>query len=354
MRRMPGTNLTRAEAQTRATLVSVDSYSVELDLTTGTTTFGSTTTIRFASTLPGGSTFADLVDATNAEITLNGVSLDVADVYTDNRVRLDGLHVENVLVVRADLPYSRSGEGLHRFVDPADDRVYLYTQFEVPDARRVYATFEQPDLKSVFDFTVIAPDHWKVISNSATPAPEPITDGKAFWRFATTQRMSTYITALVAGEYHEVRDSYEGPNGTIPLGFYARQSKVTDFDTADLIEITKQGFAFFEDAFSYPYPFGKYDQCFVPEYNMGAMENAGCVTFRDEYLPRSRQTQAFYEQRANTVLHEMAHMWFGDLVTMKWWDDLWLNESFAEWAAHHASVKATRFTEAWTGFTNAR
>lgn len=351
---MPGTNLTREEAQTRAALLTVDSYDVELDLTTSEKTFASTTTIRFTCAVPGSSTFADLVDATISEVTLNGVTLDPADVYADSRIRLDELHVENELVVRADCTYSRSGEGLHRFVDPADDRVYLYTQFEVPDARRVYATFEQPDLKSVFTFHVTAPESWKVVSNATTPDPEPLGDGKAVWHFPTTLKMSTYFTALVAGEYHEVRDSYEGKHGTIPLGFFARQSKIDDFDTADLIEITQQGFAFFEDAFGYPYPFGKYDQLFVPEYNMGAMENAGCVTFRDEYLPRSRQTQAFYEQRANTILHEMAHMWFGDLVTMTWWDDLWLNESFAEWAAHHASVEATRFTEAWTGFTNAR
>lgn len=351
---MPGTNLTRAEAQTRAQLISVDSYTVELDLTTGDKTFASRTTIRFSATVPGDATFVDLVDATISSITLNGTALDPAQVYADSRIQLEGLHVENELVVEATLPYSRSGEGLHRFVDPADDRVYLYTQFEVPDARRVYATFEQPDLKSVFTFHVTAPSHWKVVSNSTTPEPVAAGEGRATWSFPTTVRMSTYFTALVAGEYHEVRDVYEGAHGTIPLGFFARQSKVDDFDTDDLVEITRQGFAFFEDAFGYPYPFGKYDQLFVPEYNMGAMENAGCVTFRDEYLPRSRQTQAFYEQRANTILHEMAHMWFGDLVTMKWWDDLWLNESFAEWAAHHASVQATRFTEAWTGFTNAR
>ena len=166
--------------------------------------------------------------------------------------------------------------------------------------------------------------------------------------------MSTYITAIVAGEYHSVYDVYDGAHGQIRLGHLCRQSVVPFLDVEALLEVTRQGFAFFEDAFDYPYPFGKYDQAYVPEYNMGAMENAGCVTFRDEYLPRSRQTTAFYEQRANTVLHEMAHMWFGDLVTMRWWDDLWLNESFAEWASHHASVKATQYTEAWTGFTNAR
>jgi aminopeptidase N len=353
---MPGTNLTRDEAQTRARLINVDSYTIDLDLTTSEQTFASTTTIEFTSTIPGDSTFADLVDATIHEITLNGVSLDPAEVYADSRIRLDGLHVENVLVVRADCTYSNSGEGLHRFVDPADDRVYLYSQFEVPDARRVYTTFEQPDLKAVFDFRVTAPEHWKVVSNAPTPEPVAIGDGKAVWTFATTKKMSTYITALVAGEYYEVQDVYEGKFGTIPLGHYCRQSltEFLDRDRAEIVKLTRQGFEFFEEAFDFPYPFEKYDQLYVPEYNMGAMENAGAVTLRDEYLPRSRQPRSFYEFRCSVILHEMAHMWFGDLVTMRWWDDLWLNESFAEWACYHAEAEATEFTDSWTGFTNAR
>jgi aminopeptidase N len=347
-------NLTRDEAHTRAQILSAESYTVDLDLTTSTETFESTTTIAFRAT-PGSSTWVDLVDATLHEVTLNGAPVDLAS-YTDSRIAINGLLPENHLVVRATLPYSHSGEGLHRFVDPADDRVYLYSQFEVPDARRVYATFEQPDLKSVFSFNVTAPEQWVVVSNAATPEPEGLGDGKAIWRFPTTETMSTYITAIVAGEYYAVFDTYEGKHGAIPLGHYCRQSlkEYLERDVYDMFTITKQGFEFFEDAFGYPYPFGKYDQLYVPEYNMGAMENAGCVTFRDEYLPRSRQTRAFYEARANTILHEMAHMWFGDLVTMKWWDDLWLNESFAEWASHYAAAKATEFSDAWTAFTNAR
>ncbi len=352
---MPGTNLTRDEARDRAALLDVESYTVDLDLDPSrTTTFGSTTVIRFSSRRSGASTFADLVGATIHELTLNGRRLDPAEVYADGRIRLDGLEAANELRVVADCGYSHTGEGLHRFVDPADGRVYLYSQMEVPDARRVFTTFEQPDLKSVFTFTVRAPEQWKVVSNAATPAPEPAGDGLATWRFPVTERMSTYVTAIVAGEYHEVLDTYVGKHGEIPLGHYCRQSMVPYFDTAELVEVTRQGFEFFEEAFEFPYPFGKYDQLYVPEFNNGAMENVGCVTLRDDYLPRGRQAKWFYEQRANTILHEMAHMWFGDLVTMKWWDDLWLNESFAEWASHHASVKATSYDEMWTGFTNAR
>ncbi len=351
---MPGTNLTRDEATARAGLLDVDAYTVALDLTTGATSFGSTTTISFSCTEPGAETFADLVDAEVHEITLNGASLDPAAVYAEGRITLPGLAARNTLVVRASCPYSRTGEGLHRFVDPADDRVYLYSQFEVPDARRVFTTFEQPDLKSVFTFDVTAPAHWAVVSNSPTPEPTALDGDRARWLFEPTKRLSTYVTALVAGEYHQVHHVYRGAHGDIPLGHYCRQSLVEHLDVDELVRLTSQGFEFFEDAFGFPYPFGKYDQLYVPEYNMGAMENAGAVTLRDEYLPRSRQDRAFYEYRCTVVLHEMAHMWFGDLVTMRWWDDLWLNESFAEWACYHAAVQNTAFTESWTGFTNAR
>ncbi|QIK77117.1 aminopeptidase N [Nocardioides piscis] len=351
---MPGTNLTRDEAATRASLLDVTSYTIDLDLTTGAETFTSTTTLAFSSREVGASTFADLDGAEVRAITLNDRQLDPAAVYSDSRIVLDDLQADNTLVVTADCPYSNTGEGLHRFVDPADDRVYLYSQFEVPDARRVFTTFEQPDLKSVFTFNVTAPSHWRVVSTSPTPEPHDLGDGKAVWNFPVTERMSTYITAVVAGEYHEVLDTYKGKFGTIPLGHYCRQSLVEHMDTDALVELTKQSFAFFEEKFDYPYPFHKYDQLYVPEYNMGAMENAGCVTLRDEYLPRSRQPRSFFEFRASVITHEMAHMWFGDLVTMKWWDDLWLNESFAEWACYWCEAEATEFTDAWTGFANAR
>jgi aminopeptidase N len=353
MASMPGTNLTREEASERASVVSTQTYDVQLDLTLDSTTrFGSVTTLRFGAT-PGASTFVDLVDAEISEITLNGDPVDVS-AYADSRIALTGLAESNELVVRATLPYSHSGEGLHRFVDPVDDKVYLYTQFEVPDARRVFATFEQPDLKATFVFHVTAPSHWAVVSNSPTPEPVAAGEGTSTWHFAETKTMSTYITALVAGEYVSVTDSYRGAYDEIPLGVFCRQSVRDHLDADDIFTVTKQGFEFFEGVFEMGYPFGKYDQLFVPEYNMGAMENAGAVTFRDEMIFRSRQTVAAYESRANTILHEMAHMWFGDLVTMKWWDDLWLNESFAEFAASHASTHATQYTEAWTSFTNAR
>ena len=358
---MPGTNLTRNEARTRAGLISDVSYAIELDLTTaaaGAPTFASTTVLTFAGE-PGASTFADLIAASVREVTLNGKSLDPDSVYDGARIQLDGLAERNELRVVADCTYSRTGEGLHRSVDPADKETYLYTQFEVPDARRVFTTFEQPDLKAAFTFTVSAPARWVVISNAPTPEPTPYMgengESLARWEFAPTERMSTYITAVVAGPYHVVTDTYTGPHGTYPLSLLCRPSLAESLDADDMFEVTKQGFELFERAFGTPYPFHKYDQAFVPEYNMGAMENAGCVTLRDEYIFRSRTTHAELEARANTVLHELAHMWFGDLVTMTWWDDLWLNESFAEWASHWAqAVATTKYAGAWTTFCNAR
>ncbi|HET6989106.1 MAG TPA: aminopeptidase N, partial [Kribbella sp.] len=358
---MPGTNLTRDEARTRAGVVSDVSYTIELDLTaapSGAPTFPSVTTVTFAAEA-GASTFADLIAEKIREVTLNGTALDPDTVYDGARIQLDGLAERNELKVVADCLYSRTGEGLHRSVDPADKETYLYTQFEVPDARRVFTTFEQPNLKAPFTFTVSAPARWVVISNAPTPEPTPYAgengEELARWEFPPTERISTYITAVVAGPYHVVTDTYEGAHGSYPLSLLCRPSLQEALDIDDLFEVTKQGFELFESAFGTPYPFHKYDQAFVPEYNMGAMENAGCVTLRDEYLFRSRTTHAEMEARANTVLHELAHMWFGDLVTMTWWDDLWLNESFAEWASHWAqAVATTKYAGAWTTFCNAR
>ena len=260
----------------------------------------------------------------------------------------------NTVVVTAQGKYMNTGEGLHRFIDPVDDQTYLYTQFESADARRMYACFEQPDLKATFTLTATAPARWKVISNSPMAQVTEHDNDTKTWEFEPTPIISTYITALVAGPYFEVRDEYSGPYGTYPLGIYCRQSLSQFLDSDEIFEVTRQGFTFFEDQFKVGYPFAKYDQLFVPEFNAGAMENAGCVTFLEDLIFRSRVTIAAYEQRANTILHELAHMWFGNLVTMTWWDDLWLNESFAEWAAHHANVHATRYNDAWTTFANLR
>ncbi|PZF33738.1 aminopeptidase N [Curtobacterium sp. MCPF17_051] len=346
---MPGENLTRIEAQERAAVVAVQTYDVELDLTRGAEAFGSTTRVRFTATA-GASTFIDAITKTVHSITLNGTALDVAAVNDGVRIQLDDLQEQNELVVVSDALYTNTGEGLHRFVDPVDDEVYLYSQFEVPDSRRMFAVFEQPDLKAEFSFTVTAPSRWQVVSNS--PTPEPHVDGDvATWSFPPTARISSYITALVAGPYEVVRDELTSRDGrTIPLGVFARKSLASYLDPEYVFDITKKGFAYFEEKFDVAYPFEKYDQLFVPEFNAGAMENAGAVTFTETYVFRSKVTDAIKERRVVTILHELAHMWFGDLVTMKWWNDLWLNESFAEWASTIATAEATEWTEAWTTF----
>ncbi|NUU06660.1 aminopeptidase N [Leifsonia sp. C5G2] len=347
---MPGENLTRIEAQERASLVRTHSYDVSLDLTTGPETFRSTTTVRF-SAKKGSSTFIDAITRTVHSVTLNGVELDPAAVSDGVRIQLDGLEDENELTVDADAIYTNTGEGLHRFVDPVDGEVYLYSQFEVPDSRRMFAVFEQPDLKAQFTFTVTAPAHWAVVSNSPTPEPTDAGDGKKVWAFAPTPVISSYITALIAGPYESVHSELTSRDGrTIPLGVYARKSLAEYLDADYIFDKTREGFAFYEERFDYAYPFEKYDQLFVPEFNAGAMENAGAVTFTETYVFRSKVTDAIKERRVVTILHELAHMWFGDLVTMKWWNDLWLNESFAEYASTLATAEATEWTEAWTTF----
>ncbi|HKE65161.1 MAG TPA: aminopeptidase N [Micromonosporaceae bacterium] len=369
---MPGTNLTRAEARTRSDLLRVDDYRVDLDFTNAadpanTATFESVTEIRFACTRPGASTFVDLVAPRVREISLNGRAVDPATAYVDGRVELTDLAADNVLRIAADCAYMNTGEGLHRTVDPVDQRVYLYTHFEVPEARRLYATFEQPDLKASFTFTVTAPAGWLVLSNSPAPEPEAAqtgTDsagidgggaraGVATWRFAPTPRISTYLTAIIAGDYHYVTDTYAAADGrVVPFGIACRRSMAEHLDADEIFDITRQGFDYYIERFDQPYPFAKYDQVFVPEYNIGAMENVGCVTFAEAFIFRSRTTQAARQSRAEVILHELAHMWFGDLVTMRWWDDLWLKESFATYLSVRCLADATAYRDAWTGFAS--
>jgi aminopeptidase N len=348
--RVPGENLTRLEAQERKAILAVQSYVVALDVTTGPETFRSTTTVTFTAR-NGRKTFIDAITTRVYSVLLNGASLDPNTVSDNVRIQLDGLVEHNTLTVVADFAYTNTGEGLHRFVDPVDDEVYLYSQFEVPDSRRVFAVFEQPDLKATFQFEVTAPADWAVVSNCPTPVPTQKDDSVATWSFEPTPIISSYITAIVAGPYEAVHSELTSSSGrVIPLGIFARKSLFGFLDADYIFEKTRQGFAYYEDKFGYPYPFAKYDQLFVPEFNAGAMENAGAVTFTETYVFRAKVTDAIKERRVVTILHELAHMWFGDLVTMKWWNDLWLNESFAEWASTIASAEATEWTEAWTTF----
>jgi aminopeptidase N len=348
-------NLTREQAVERAALVTVDSYRIVIDLTDGEGkpgegTFRSTTTVEFDA-LAGADTYIDIAADSIRSATLNGHDIDVSGYDESTGIPLEGLEGHNIVVVDADCRYSNTGEGLHRFVDPVDDEVYLYSQFETADAKRMFACFDQPDLKAAFDVTVTAPSHWEVISNGATFSVED--DGAAKRHtFTATPRMSTYLVALIAGPYARWDDTYSDDHGDIPLGLFCRKSLAEFMDHERLFTQTKQGFGFYHNNFGAPYAFGKYDQLFVPEFNAGAMENAGAVTFLEDYVFRSKVTRASYERRAETVLHEMAHMWFGDLVTMQWWDDLWLNESFATFASVLCQAEATEFAEAWTTFAN--
>ena len=350
---MPGENLTRQEAQARSEILKVDSYMVEVNLTENPKVFPYVSTVTFACSTEGAETFIDAITASVESIELNGLNLDPSEYSDGTRITLPGLKLENQLIVKAHGFFSNSGEGLHRFVDPVDNEVYFYTQFEVPDSRRMFAVFEQPDLKASFEFKVIGSQNWQMISNSTTPDSVLIGEGLARWDFAPTPRISSYITALVAGPYTVWRDELTSSNGqVVPLGVFCRSSLATFMDPEYIFDKTKAGFIYFEKLFDYPYPFEKYDQLWVPDFNAGAMENAGAVTFTESYIFRSAVTDAVKERRVVTILHELAHMWFGDLVTMVWWNDLWLNESFAEYVSTLATADATEWTEAWTTFAS--
>ncbi|MBV2155316.1 aminopeptidase N [Kitasatospora sp. SUK 42] len=334
--------LTRAEAVERHRLLDVRTVHVDLDLTRGREVFGSTTVIRFGCTTPGAGTYVDVKPAGLRRVVLNGRELDVAALRA-GRFPLTGLAADNELTVEADMAYSHTGEGMHRFTDPADGEDYVYTQSFLDDGPRVFASFDQPDLKARYTVSVTAPQQWTVVGNGLGRQVSP---GR--WEFAPTPAISSYLVSVVAGPLHSVRAEHDG----IPLGLHCRRSLAAhlDADAPELLEITRQGFDHYHRVFRQRYPFDSYDQCFVPEFNAGAMENPGCVTLRDEYVFRSAVADIQREHRALTVVHEMAHMWFGDLVTMKWWDDLWLNESFAEYMAYSVTAASTRFTSAWTGF----
>ncbi|GAA4456393.1 aminopeptidase N [Phytohabitans houttuyneae] len=346
-------NLTQVEAAERARLLEVTGYDIALDLSgagNGDQAFRSTTRITFRCAEPGASTFIEVAAQRVRSAELNGQPVDISAWSAEDGLVLTGLAADNTLVVDADFFYSASGQGLHRSVDPVDKEVYLYSQFETADAQRVYACFDQPDLKSVYTWHATVPAHWKVVSNSPVASVTGDGDTKSV-HFEQSARMSTYITALCAGPYHEVRYEYDG----IDMGYFCRASMAQHMDDGELHTITTQGFDYFHRQFGVRYPLPKYDQLWVPDFNAGAMENFGCVTHAEaHYIFRSQVTDFEHEQRANTILHELAHMWFGNLVTMRWWNDLWLNESFAEWASHWCNTNATRFSDAWTTFLSVR
>ncbi len=339
-------NLTRLEAGARSALIDVTGYRVELDLAQGATTFESSSTVRFTCAEPGGSTFLDVKPQRLHRASLNGVEIDGA-AFDGQRIALTGLAADNEVVVTATMSYSNDGQGLHRAVDPADDQHYVYGHSFLDAAPRVFACFDQPDLKAPYSVSVTAPPEWVVLGNGAARRT-----GEGTWVLATTKPLATYFFTVCAGPYVSVRAEHDG----IPLGIHARASlrEPLERQAEQILTVTRQSFDYYHSLFGIRYPFGEYHQVFVPEFNAGAMENPGCVTLRDQYVFRGATTHDEVLTRSSTISHEMAHMWFGDLVTMQWWDDLWLNESFAEYMSHRTLCEATEFTDAWVDSSMAR
>jgi aminopeptidase N len=344
----PGNNLTRDEARRRAQLIQTPLYDISLDLTRDSDTFTCEATIHFLCQEPGADTFIDFLAPSLDSCELNGEEVP-KEAYDGARITLKNLRDANELHVLGTCDYGNIGAGLSKFKDPVDHKVYLHSQFETFDAHRMFPCFDQPDLKASFTFTVLAPSDWIVVSNNPGQAQQVAgKENIKRWTFGASPKMSSYLTAVVAGPYHGVRDRH----GDIDLGIFCRQSLAQYLDPDEIFTVTKQGLDFYGQAYKFPYPFQKYDQLFVPEFSAGAMENIGAVTFNESMIFRSKVTEAVREDRANAILHEMAHMWFGDLVTMRWWDDLWLNESFATFMSVLCQVEATRFTNGWVTFAN--
>ena len=339
--------LTQAEAVERAALVSDVAYELALDLAAGSPDYRGVCTITFDHAAPSLGTFLDFTTAEVEALEINGVEAEPQ--LENNRLLLDGamLAQRNTVRVAYRSEYDHIGAGLHQFTDPEDGAEYLYTHFEPYDAHRLLPCFDQPDLKAALRLEATAPAEWQVVANYPAESSEPQDDGRTRHRFAETPRISTYLLALVAGPYVRFDDQWED----VALGVLCRGSIAPHFDADEFFEVTRQGLTFFSDFFDFRYPFDKYDQVFVPEFNMGAMENVGCITFSERMIFRDPPTDIQRLNRAEVVLHEMAHMWFGDLVTMQWWNDLWLNESFATYMAYLAMEQATRWSgSAWSAF----
>ncbi|MEW1833617.1 aminopeptidase N [Microbacterium sp. NPDC079995] len=346
-------NLSREDAAARASVITLDTIEVDLDVRSAIDAaredFVTQSVLRFGATAT--ETWVDFLGLSVDEVEVNGEAREVE--WDGARIRLTGLAGSNVVRIRARGRYSRSGEGLHRFTDPVDDAVYLYTQYEPADSRRVYPCFEQPDLKARWTFHVTAAGDDVVLSGGAETSREEV-DGGVRVSFRATPPLSSYVTAIAVGPYHRVDGVWRGERQSVELGVLCRASLAEHLDGEEILDITRRGLGFFTTAFDQDYPWGKYDQIFVPEYNLGAMENPGLVTFTEAYVFRGAATAAQHEARSNTILHEMAHMWFGDLVTMRWWDDLWLKESFADFMGTHANVATGLFPDAWVTFASRR
>ncbi len=342
--------LHRAEAVERASRVHGIHYSLAFDLSEDRSSYTGRARIDFELRPGAAPLFLDF-RGTPVRLSVNGKPQEPD--HRDHRLWLPDelLATSNRVEVEYENDFDLSGDGFHRFVDPEDGATYLYTNFEPFAAHRSFPCFDQPDLKARFGLVVVAPGTWTVVSAEEAADSSALPDGRRRHVFPATPPFSTYLFPLLAGPYERIDDRH----GELRLGVLGRRSMRRELETSapEILEITAQGMAYYAELFGRPYPFAKYDQVFVPEFNAGAMENVAAVTFADQFLFRDPPTYAQRLTRGEVILHELAHMWFGDLVTMRWWDDLWLNETFATYLSYRCLATATRFRDAWQVFNGA-
>jgi aminopeptidase N len=339
--------LKQAEAELRKKQVADVRYALDMDLPETDSPFQGTVRISFTFHPQNQPLRVDFARGKVESVKINGrtTKFEADDVALRLDEKLLQPNAKNEVEIRYEHPYSKDGNGLYWFRDPVDQQAYTFTHFEPYAANSMFPNFDQPDLKATYQLKVKVPKSWTVVS-SVRESKVTAAGDKNVWEFPETLKFSTYLFSLHAGPYRV----WEDKSFRIPLRLMARQSLAQYVPVDTWFKTTRHGLDFLGKYMGYEYPFGKYDQVVVPDFNAGAMENVAAVTFSERFLVRGQRTQADEQSLAGTIQHELAHMWSGNLVTMHWWNDLWLNESFATYAGTMTMAADPRFPSTWIGF----